>query len=312
MTTELAPVPDPTADDYVDTMVVAARNAGVLAGERADIDMFRDYPWMHDRPIPADPEVEVVLSRLVSVVAGGYARAQRARFRPLGWTAVGAAVLAVVGALLPFDAVRWNLFGGLAFFAVVAFICWVVPVSNAGRPSGSEQRTLDGLLAQLRDTAYPAYVATVRRRRAEMLVEAGYDVVRPPRGPRPEPQRFGVSHQGAEEYCAAWMRHLGAADVVVTQFSGDGGVDIIGGSKYIAQVKNYTGAVGVAEIRDLAGVASVDDHQRRPLFFTSGTYPPGAVEFANRAGIALFRYDAQRGTLDAVNAQARQVLHDGL
>ncbi|WP_084486098.1 restriction endonuclease [Humibacter albus] len=68
----------------------------------------------------------------------------------------------------------------------------------------------------------------------------------------------------------------------ITRFSGDGGVDVES-THYIAQVKNYSGTVGVTEMRELGGVASVDG--RKPLFFTSGTYSAGAVEFANDSAL---------------------------
>ncbi|WP_137845171.1 restriction endonuclease [Microbacterium sp. 2FI] len=132
--------------------------------------------------------------------------------------------------------------------------------------------------------------------------------------PRPEPpaaQPYGVSHAGAEHYVAAWMRHLGALDAQPTKVSGDGGIDVVSRS-YIAQVKNLgpAAAVPVAHIRDLAGVASVD--RRKAAMFTSGVCSTGGSEFADRAGIALFRYDAVRGWLGAVNDHARKARRDGM
>ncbi|MFF2387897.1 restriction endonuclease [Agromyces sp. NPDC058104] len=132
-----------------------------------------------------------------------------------------------------------------------------------------------------------------------------------PTWPRPAPQPYGVSHQGAEELAAGWMRHLGADDAVVTQFSGDGGIDVVS-SRCIAQVKNLApgSAVPVAQIRELAGVAAHDG--RTPVFFTSGSYSAGGVEFADRAKMALFIYDAPRGTLSSANGVAHVALQHGL
>jgi hypothetical protein len=48
--------------------------------------------------------------------------------------------------------------------------------------------------------------------------------------------------------------HLGAHDAQVTQYTGDGGIDVAS-RRCIAQVKHYAGSVGVAAIRE-AGVAS--------------------------------------------------------
>lgn len=129
--------------------------------------------------------------------------------------------------------------------------------------------------------------------------------------PAPAAQPYGVSHAGAEQFVAAWMQHLGAIDARPTQISGDGGIDVVS-ARYIAQVKNLAAAaaVPVAAIRDLAGVAFVDG--RRAAMFTSGTFSAGGLDFANSAGIALFRYDALRGTLVAANNVGRGVLIEGM
>ncbi|MGR2752587.1 restriction endonuclease [Agromyces arachidis] len=129
--------------------------------------------------------------------------------------------------------------------------------------------------------------------------------------PRPGPQPYGVSHRGAEQLVADWMRHLGASDAEVTRFTGDGGVDVVS-AHWIAQVKNLgeRTTVPVAQIRELAGVAA--DDGRRPLFFTSGTYSPGGVAFADRSGMGLFEYHAEGGALRAANGTARAVVEQGL
>lgn len=124
----------------------------------------------------------------------------------------------------------------------------------------------------------------------------------------PETQRLGVSARGAELFAAEWMRHYGAIDATATRRSAAGGIDVVS-TKYIAQVKNYIGSVGVVEVRELAGVAAVD--RRQPLSFTSGTYAAGAASFGDSAGIALSQYDAVAGTLTAANPLARRHLELG-
>lgn len=125
----------------------------------------------------------------------------------------------------------------------------------------------------------------------------------------PDRMRTGVTPRGAEELVAQWMRHLGEVSAAVTAFAGDGGVDVVG-QRYIAQVKHFTGNVGVAPIRELAGVAATDG--RSPLFFTSNGYASGAVEFAERAGVALFVYSAERGELLGMNGRAKTLIMHGL
>jgi hypothetical protein len=127
--------------------------------------------------------------------------------------------------------------------------------------------------------------------------------------PAPDKQLFGVSAEGAERLCAEWMKHLGASDVLVTRATADGGIDLIA-DPYIAQVKNYAGTVGVIPVRELAGVASIQN--REALFFTSGTYASGAIDFANQAQIALFAYNAEEGTLQGINPRAVGLLVTGL
>jgi hypothetical protein len=128
-------------------------------------------------------------------------------------------------------------------------------------------------------------------------------------GSLPSEQEFGVSHQGAERLCADWMKYLGASEVEVTQLTGDGGIDVVGAS-YIAQVKNYAGTVPINDVRALAGVMHTD--RRKGLFFTSGNYSSGAIVFADQAGIALFVYSPEKGTLHGANASAEQILEVGL
>lgn len=127
--------------------------------------------------------------------------------------------------------------------------------------------------------------------------------------PAPEPQRFGVSHEGAERLCAAWMRHLGALDAEVTRFTGDGGIDIAS-ETFVAQVKNYTGSVAVADVRALFGVAVAEG--KRPLLFTSGTVTVEGNVFAERVGMALIRYDAVAGIISGLNDLGAQYVEWGL
>ena len=126
---------------------------------------------------------------------------------------------------------------------------------------------------------------------------------------KPEKQKFGVSDEGAESLVAQWMRWLGVYDAEVTKFVGDGGIDVES-SRYIAQVKNFTGNVGIAAIRELAGVAAVDG--RTPLFFTSGVYPKDSEAWAQSAGIYLFTYEVKTAKLSANNQLAREALGSGL
>lgn len=104
---------------------------------------------------------------------------------------------------------------------------------------------------------------------------------------------------------------MGVADATVTRFIGDGGVDV-DSRRFIAQVKHHTTPVGPAAVRELAGVASIDPQRRRPLFFSTSGYQPGAVEFADRTLVALFHMIPETGDLRARNDIAACLLREGL
>ncbi|HEU5223147.1 MAG TPA: restriction endonuclease [Candidatus Lumbricidophila sp.] len=154
-----------------------------------------------------------------------------------------------------------------------------------------------------------SYQQAERQRVAAQQAAEQLERVRARQHPAPEPQPYGVSHEGAESLVAQWMRHLGEGDADTTQYVSDGGIDVAS-INYIAQVMNYTGTVGVQAVRELAGVAIVDG--RKPLFFTSGTFSSGAIEFADQAKIALFEYDAVSGTLQGGNVSGHRFARDGL
>ena len=127
----------------------------------------------------------------------------------------------------------------------------------------------------------------------------------------PDQQPYGVSALGAESWVRDWMIHMGAENATVTRFVGDGGIDVEN-QHFIAQVKHYTGTVGVAAIREHIGVAAADAQERRPLFFTSGAYATGALEAAERAAMPLFLYSVEEGEVTAANSSAHVLLEIGL
>lgn len=118
-----------------------------------------------------------------------------------------------------------------------------------------------------------------------------------------------ITPRDAEELAADWMRSMGASGVEVTRFQGDGGIDVTS-TGYIAQVKHFATNVGVAPIRELSGVVRADG--RRGLFFATNGYSPGAIEFADRSGIALFRMHPEKHELTAMNTNAQAFLKHGL
>ena len=194
----------------------------------------------------------------------------------------------------------------------IAILFWVIAfmvVWGSGKSVDRRNR----LLAQaLTDIATNAAVAVVDGRRN---VAQAHKPGKRGKGKKanqitkPEPLPLGVSHKGAEELCAQWMQFFGEIDAKTTRYVADGGIDVES-AHYVAQVKNYSGTVGVKEVRELAGVSSADG--RKPLFFTSGAYASGAIEFADRTAIALFIYSAEDGSISGSNGLARSLLTTGL
>lgn len=127
--------------------------------------------------------------------------------------------------------------------------------------------------------------------------------------PPPPSLPYGVSPKGAEQLCADWMRHLGATEAEVTQYSHDGGIDIVS-ARFVAQVKHWAGPVGAPTVREMAGVAVVE--QRTGVVFTSDTFTDEAVRFAEAAGVLLFVFSPEFGTLHAASTLALRALQDGL
>lgn len=124
------------------------------------------------------------------------------------------------------------------------------------------------------------------------------------RGSAPAPIAADIDPREAEALIRDWMRHMGALDAEVTPYANDGGVDVQS-RKYVAQVKHYAAPVGVAAIRELRGVAGLDG--RAALFFARSGYTRAAIDFADRADVALFVYSESMGTLKPINASAKKI-----
>lgn len=226
------------------------------------------------------------------------------------WVAFGVIAAGLAGIV---DAVSGHpsLAFNLVSYAITGGAVWLGPV-HASRRRTYDQRLRPALAAArartdaARSAALSAAIAEATRPGRRAPANPLRPIVR-----APEPRPRGVTPMEAEALAAQWMRLLGVVDAEPRRHSGDGGVDVVS-TTYIAQVKNLapTASVPVAQIRELAGVAAHDG--RRALFFSSGGYSTGGIEFANRAGITLFVYDAVRGTLLGTNELGRVAVARGL
>ncbi len=126
---------------------------------------------------------------------------------------------------------------------------------------------------------------------------------------RPKPQPYGVSDQGAEHLVSEWLQYLGFEDAQVTQYSGDGGIDVET-IEHVVQVKNYRDkAVSVTEVRELFGVAASE--RKRAVLFTSSSCTSQAIEFADKNGIALIKFDSRQASLVELNDEGSDFLVNG-
>lgn len=121
--------------------------------------------------------------------------------------------------------------------------------------------------------------------------------------------RMASNASDFESLAAEWLWVWGDSEVRVTIQTGDGGIDIESWL-CLAQVKFYSnGKVSAPEVQQLRGAASVDP-ERNPVFFCFSTgYTNDALEFASRAGVALYQFDVRSLTFVPVNEYAENVLH---
>lgn len=129
-----------------------------------------------------------------------------------------------------------------------------------------------------------------------------------PRGERPEPMVSCTDRQ-AEFLAKRWMEFLGEDRCFVSAATRDGGADVVS-ERFMAEVKHHASFISPAMVRAVVGVAHVEG--KRALFFALSGYTPASVEFADRAGAALFVYDYARGTLAARSKAATKALAGGL
>lgn len=269
------------------------------------------------RRAPLGLPTNVLASTLRSAIARetpDYAAAQyptKPKMWPwwLGYAGTWVVLFTLIG-VTPKSTGAATLYSMLGFFLALGAILLIM----VGRARRDGHAAHVGLIAEDAREAAAAF-------REEVFTHAWAEAHRPGRAapphalapvyPRPTPQPYGVSHAGAEQLVAEWMRYLGVLDAEVTRVSGDGGVDVVSAT-HIAQVKNLaaTATVPVAQIRELAGVAAHDG--RIPAFFSSASYSAGGVEFADRADMGLFIYDAPAGTLRAANHVGQLAIDHGL
>ncbi|MCU1612631.1 MAG: restriction endonuclease [Frankiales bacterium] len=108
----------------------------------------------------------------------------------------------------------------------------------------------------------------------------------------------------AERVAAEWMSYFGYSNVGVMPIGPDGGVDVYS-EEALAQVKATTSPSTRPQIQQHLGVCT--PRSKLPLFFSMAGYTPGAVEWADRNGMALFSFN-RTGGVTAANTLAQTIM----
>jgi hypothetical protein len=149
----------------------------------------------------------------------------------------------------------------------------------------------DDQLSQLADWRPELHAAYLKRQAAKIRAAST--------PPDPLPIR---SPHDAELVACTWMRYWGFSDARTTSGGADGGIDVTS-TDAVAQVKAHMTPVGRPDLQAFLGAAAVE--KKIPLFFSLNGYTDPAIEWADRAGIALFTYDLL-GQPDPCNEEARR------
>lgn len=120
---------------------------------------------------------------------------------------------------------------------------------------------------------------------------------------RPEPALIRDPHD-AERLAAAWMRHWGYTDARELPVGPDGGIDV-DSTGAVAQVKAHMRPIGRPDVQNLYGVAT--SLGKTPVFFSLTAYTREAEQWADKVGVALFRFDLQ-GEPEPANHVAEELL----
>lgn len=108
----------------------------------------------------------------------------------------------------------------------------------------------------------------------------------------------------AELLAEAHLQSNGFIDAYVTRAGADEGLDVVG-TGVAAQVKYQAQPVGRPAVQNLIG-AAVNYPGARAVFYASSGYTASAVQYADAAGVALFRYD-EMNNVSAVNDAAEML-----
>jgi hypothetical protein len=103
----------------------------------------------------------------------------------------------------------------------------------------------------------------------------------------PEPPLMTMTPREAEFYCSHLMLFYGAKGSQTTQYSQDGGIDVVS-DNFVAQVKHQESPVGVKVVRETFGVSSQE--KKLAIVFAKTGFTNDAISFATQNGVLLISY----------------------
>ena len=112
-----------------------------------------------------------------------------------------------------------------------------------------------------------------------------------------------------ENYISRLLINMGF-DVEVTQYSNDGGIDLIATykkpiffGKYIIQCKRWNTSVGQPEVRDLYGVV-MDQRANKGILITTSDFTTQAYDFAKGKNLELINGDVLNKLVTSNNLES--------
>ncbi|TFB88273.1 hypothetical protein E3O44_06295 [Cryobacterium algoricola] len=268
------------------------------------------YPWIWDSP---DEIAENVYARTKpSILQIGGAVPTRTVYRVVTWVAFFLLVASIGGLWMwlsgiPMDARPGHV--GWLLLPLALVIVWGLTYFVGRGILDSAVRNRVARLDWLADVACLTAFEGIKERQAtayEYKPGASGEAFEP-KGPAPLPQPYGASDAGAAELAASWMRFLGAGDAhSIDPKTGTNAQS----THYVTRVDTAVDLTEVPSVRELAGGAAVA--KRRALFFSAAGFTDEARQFADRADIALFVFDATAGNLTGANFLGEAVFRTGL
>lgn len=122
----------------------------------------------------------------------------------------------------------------------------------------------------------------------------------------PAARPYGVSDREAVDLCLEWMKYLGESDAIVSEGQARDLCDLFSG-RYLCWVDNRVGNLDQELVGKASALARSDG--RRSLIFIAGGCAGDSQVLADRAGVAVLRYEPFNRTISAGNKVGRELIH---